>query len=330
MKSDITFLRALYKELHFLNEEERNDFVAEYRTKIDERYQKGENLKRIVGSFEHPKTIAKKIYAKQVYTEDRYNINNTKVVNTSSINWLTGLLSLLPQLFFFIISLILILAGLIIAIASIPVFVLCWVNFDPLQAVGPAILALGLMPLIGLPIMWIGKKLFAFEWFIFKTIWAIPAKKEAHKTLKIKKGAMIASLSIFTALTLGGGVGSFAGDKTIGGAAISGNLLHTQTETLDLSEFTNISNEPIKISFAALKQNSWYGFTFVQDWDMESNLQITRAHNTKENLKMKFTVEKDDSDYRLKVNMPWNLLIFNISSNKFTLRYNPTKIDFGV
>lgn len=334
MKADIIFLRELSKELRFLNDEEKDITITEYRTKINERYQKGEELKRIVASFEPPKTIARKVYDRAGFKYEF--IEKRSQSNFLTLKWLSAFLSLIPQSILLFVAIILIAAGLIVGIGTIGVFVLIWMNFAPAQAWGPAILALGLLPLIAVVLFLVGRQFFRFEWVLVKSLWKtltgkIFKTKEANiAKAKITKIFFIIFVSLLTGLTIIGSVGTFVGDKSLGQASISGNLLHTQTEVLDLAEFTNENEEPIKISFDALQSISWYRFTFIEDTSMESNLKIEREHNTKETLKIDFSVEKHDEDFAIKTKMPWNLLAFNISSNKFTLRYNPLEIDFGV
>lgn len=331
MKADIIFLRTLAKELRFLNDDEKNLAIREYRARIDERYQQGEDLKKIINSLEPPKVIAQNIYNNAGLKYE--SLAQSTKTNFLTLKWLGAFLSLIPQSILLIFAIVLVASGLVVGVATIPVFALVWVNFDPAQAWGVSILAVGLLPLIAIILFFIGRWFFKFEWVFVRSIWKTLTgkttnnKEPHHSRIKLTKIFFIILVTILTGLTILGTVGTFVGDKSLGNASISGKLLHTQTEVLDFSEFTNENEEQIKVSYQDLNSISWYRFTFIQDESMESKVEINRAHNTKEDLKIDFSIEKQGEEYAIKTKMPWNLLIFNISSNKFTIKYNPWLIN---
>lgn len=334
MKADIIFLRTLSKELRFLNDEEKDLTITEYRTMIDERHQKGENIATIIDSFEPPKTIARNIYSNAGLKYE--SLGKSSQTSFLALKWLSAFLSLIPQSILLILALTLIVCGITIGIGTIPVFVLIWMNFEPAQAWGAAILVIGLLPLVAIILFFVGRQFFKFAWFFIKLIWKNLTSKASHNKvfaqskIKLTKIFFVIIVPILTVLTIAGTIGTFVGEKSIGKASITGNLLHTQTEVLDLSQLTNENKEAINISCSELVSISWYQIAFIKDENMGSNLEINRAHNTKESLKIDFSVEKQNYDYAIKFKMPWNLLIFNISSNKFTLKYNPAKINLKI
>ncbi|AHI52744.1 HAAS signaling domain-containing protein [Spiroplasma culicicola] len=324
MKAETLFLKELEKELKFLNPVDREDFMVNYRLQIYDRYKSGEEIVNIINSFENPEVIAKNIYAELEIDIDQQKMKKYKSYTGTKI--FLGLCTILPQLIVFVFLLAFISIGFTLIPASLFCLTMFWINYEPLQAIGGSLLSLGLVPLLSVLFIYISKYVYAFQKTFFQISIELIAGREyknvkkENKNVKLKNILTIVMLSIFSLFTIGGLIGCFAGDKTIGGASISKNMINQDITTLNYEE-------NIELDYWELRINSWYKVEFVENKELHEKIQIKREHNFKKTITVNYTLTLSyEKTYRLNVDVPLNIEIFNISSQIFTVIYNPNEV----
>lgn len=328
MRAETSFLKELDHQLRFLKPKDREEFTSNYRLQIYDRFNEGEKIKDIIDSLENPELIAKNIYDELEINVDQLRAKSYKTLGITKI--FLGLTTILPQTIAFILAITFLILSISLMVCVVFMMVMLWINFDPLQAIGGSILSIGLLPLLAILFYFIGIQIYKFEKIFFKISvelilgreFKLKQKEKEPKNRNILKVVMI---SLFATFTVFGLIGSFAGDKTIGGASLSKNMINSFEREIDLKD----KGDKVAIDYSKLSNDSWYNIVFVKDENLKDKIKIKNDHVYKSSLAFDFKLVStvQDNKYRIEIiDVPWNLVIFNISSSIYTITYNPKQV----
>ncbi|WP_338983118.1 DUF1700 domain-containing protein [Spiroplasma endosymbiont of Othius punctulatus] len=330
MRAETSFLKQLDYELRFLKPKDREEFTSNYRLQIYDRFTSGEKIIDIIDGLESPELIAKNIYNELEINVDQLKAGSYKTSGIMKI--LLGITTIIPQGVVFILAITSLILSATFAITTLFMVIMLWINFQPLQAIGGTLLSIGLLPLFSILFYYIWTQIYKFEKMFFKISVELMLNKEfkmsvKEKEVKDRKILKIVMISLFTVFTVTGAIGSFSGDKTIGGASLSKNMINSFERDVKDYEF---NGEILNVEYDELENDSWYDIVFVPDVDIHG-IRIQNDHNYKSSLTFNYKLVKTNqaNGYEIVIiDVPWSLVIFNISSSIYTIKYNPNEVEF--
>lgn len=228
---EVVFLSKLNSMLKYLDKNDRQDIVEDYKNIIFEKYQDKNDINEVINALEEPEVIANNYY-------QELGVNNKAVKKKQKLTFGKFMFANLT-FWLFILLIIPLSVSLSITISGLPstiyMIIVMSTLYEPITAFGASVLAIGLVPLItiGFFLLFI-QTLRAYIGLVSvnKHMYGkITPKNDKLKLFntKLKKIVWLVLFSTLTLLTLGGVTGFFAGSNTLLGSHANNSYIHEIT-----------------------------------------------------------------------------------------------------